>query len=263
MQLAVARVDRRAVGVPELARRDPRRVEQARAPPRPSAAACRSTRGSRRRRPEEVVRRGRARSRTPRRGSGDRRGSSSAQAFAISSGCEVGGTSERSSSDTFETASRIAESCSWKRVDLVVGQLEAREPRDVQHLFPCDRHPLESSHDTKRRAPCGALRTVRFRKKAKRPERSPPAGPCRPARSRTDALTLVQGLVAVHRDRGEVDEHVVPALTLDEPEALLVRKPLDGAFCQRLLLTVMTSSVPRRAEAGETYCQNVQHSNAI
>src|SRR6185295_16415484 len=49
-----------------------------------------------------------------------------------------------------------------------------------------------------------------------------------------DALTLVQGLVAIHRDRGEMDEHVVPALTLDEPEALLVRKPLDGAFCQRL-----------------------------
>src|SRR5581483_5660290 len=42
-------------------------------------------------------------------------GSSSAHALAISSGCEVGGTSARSSSATFETASRIADSCSWKR----------------------------------------------------------------------------------------------------------------------------------------------------
>ena len=28
----------------------------------------------------------------------------------------------------------IADSCSWNRVDLLVGELEPREPRDVQHL---------------------------------------------------------------------------------------------------------------------------------
>src|SRR5205814_9864927 len=40
------------------------------------------------------------------------------------------------------------------------------------------------------------------------------------------------GLVAVHRDRGEVDEDVVPTLALDEAVALLVREPLDGALSQ-------------------------------
>src|SRR5205814_2088303 len=46
------------------------------------------------------------------------------------------------------------------------------------------------------------------------------------------ALTLGEGLVAVHRDRGEVDEDVVPTLALDEAVALLVREPLDGALSQ-------------------------------
>ena len=46
------------------------------------------------------------------------------------------------------------------------------------------------------------------------------------------ALTLGQRLVAVHRDRGEVDEDVLATLTLDEAVALLVREPLDGALSQ-------------------------------
>src|SRR5262249_21896806 len=46
------------------------------------------------------------------------------------------------------------------------------------------------------------------------------------------ALTLRQRLVAVHRDRGEVDEDVVATLPLDEPITLLVREPLDGALLQ-------------------------------
>src|SRR5579859_2661857 len=47
-----------------------------------------------------------------------------------------------------------------------------------------------------------------------------------------DLLTLGQGLIAVHVDRGEVHEHVVTLLALDEPVALLVREPLHGALSQ-------------------------------
>src|SRR5476651_1869776 len=57
-------------------------------------------------------------------------------------------------------------------------------------------------------------------------------------------LTLGQRLVAVHRDRGKVNEHVVPTLTLDEPEALLVRKPLDGSLCQLRTPCWMTTQPP-------------------
>src|SRR5438874_12961894 len=42
-------------------------------------------------------------------------GSSSPQTLTTSSGCEVGGTSERSSSETFETASRMSLSCPSRR----------------------------------------------------------------------------------------------------------------------------------------------------
>src|SRR5206468_10577932 len=47
------------------------------------------------------------------------------------------------------------------------------------------------------------------------------------------ALAFGQRLVALHRDRGKVDEHVVATLTLDEAVALLVREPLHGALWQR------------------------------
>src|SRR5439155_3184371 len=47
-----------------------------------------------------------------------------------------------------------------------------------------------------------------------------------------DLLTLGQRLVSVHRDRREVDKDVLATLTLDEPIALLVREPLDGALSQ-------------------------------
>src|SRR6186713_1402643 len=47
-------------------------------------------------------------------------------------------------------------------------------------------------------------------------------------------LTLGQRLVALHRDRGEVDEDVLATLTLDEPVTLFVREPLDGALSQLL-----------------------------
>ena len=55
-----------------------------------------------------------------------------AETLTTSSGCDVGGTPSRSSSVTFETASMIAESCSWKSVDLVLVQLEPREAGDVE-----------------------------------------------------------------------------------------------------------------------------------
>src|SRR4029077_1245441 len=48
-----------------------------------------------------------------------------------------------------------------------------------------------------------------------------------------NALAFGQRLVALHRDRGEVHEHVVATLPLDEAVALLVRKPLHGALRQR------------------------------
>src|SRR5581483_2006715 len=43
------------------------------------------------------------------------RGSSSAQTLTTSSGCDVGGTSERSSSDTFDTAARMSLTCPSRR----------------------------------------------------------------------------------------------------------------------------------------------------
>ena len=87
------------------------------------------------------------------------RGSSSSQTLTRSSGCEVGGTSARSSSATLETASRMAPSSSVSRSTSSGAQVEAREPRDVQHRVPVDRHPAPSCQSRKRRAPPGARRT--------------------------------------------------------------------------------------------------------
>ena len=153
MQLAVAGVDRGPVRVPELPRRRPPCARAAPSPPRPSGAACRSCRSppspppsplrgplrtSRadkktclcRLRPRHSARSARAPRRwrdaekSPSRSGAfantsssgsDGPGSSSRQTFTSSSGCEVGGTSARSSSETFETASRIADSCSRNR----------------------------------------------------------------------------------------------------------------------------------------------------
>ena len=55
-------------------------------------------------------------------------GSSSAQTLTTSRGCDVGGTLSRSSSETLETASRIASSSGVSRSRLVVPQRQAREP---------------------------------------------------------------------------------------------------------------------------------------
>src|SRR3970040_1244782 len=63
-------------------------------------------------------------------------------------------------------------------------------------------------------------------------------------------LAFGEGLEAVHRDRGEVDEHVVTTLALDEAVALLVRKPLDGALLH-VLSSYKRRRRPHRADADE------------
>src|SRR6266540_2795456 len=47
-----------------------------------------------------------------------------------------------------------------------------------------------------------------------------------------DPLAFSQGLVALTGDRGEMDEHIVLTLALDETITLLVREPLHGALSQ-------------------------------
>ena len=166
--------------------------------------------------------RGRARSRTTSSSVRHGRGSSSAHAFAISSGCDVGGTPSRSSSETFETASRIAESCSWNRVTSssesssrasratcstssreiaidpdpyqypfsrasrmwAASRLRRRSPRRVATCRKGLAGEPEVSTRGRRRAPLGALLNS-VPKEARPLGRSPPAGPCRPARLRT------------------------------------------------------------------------------
>src|SRR5215204_1565828 len=61
------------------------------------------------------------------------------------------------------------------------------------------------------------------------------------------ALTFGQRLVAVHRDRREVDEYVLSTLTFDEPVPLLVREPLNGALSQLDFLLAMKRRPGHRA----------------
>src|SRR5262245_43182476 len=49
------------------------------------------------------------------------------------------------------------------------------------------------------------------------------------------ALTVLQRFVAIHVDRGEVDEDVLPSVDRDEAIALLAVEPLDGALCHGAL----------------------------
>src|SRR5205809_5114449 len=65
-----------------------------------------------------------------------------------------------------------------------------------------------------------------------------------------DPLAFSQGLVTLTGDRGEVDEHVVLTLTLDEPVALLVREPLHGALSQQNPPSTTTTA---RAPSRRTY----------
>src|SRR5437899_8960899 len=50
-----------------------------------------------------------------------------------------------------------------------------------------------------------------------------------------DTLSVFQRLVAVHLDRREVDEDVLPPVDRDEAVALLAVEPLDGALCHGAL----------------------------
>src|SRR5258705_1325940 len=50
-----------------------------------------------------------------------------------------------------------------------------------------------------------------------------------------DALPVFQRLVAVHLDRGEVDEHVLSPVDRDEAIALLAVEPLHAALCHGAL----------------------------
>src|SRR5262245_2746338 len=61
-----------------------------------------------------------------------------------------------------------------------------------------------------------------------------------------DARPVVERLVAVHLDRGEVDEDVLPTVNRDESVPLLAVEPLDGALCHCAL---PHSAVPRVAVA--------------
>src|SRR5947208_16325651 len=119
-------------------------------------------------------------------------------------------------------------------LDLVLAQLEPREVRDVQKLFPVYRHRVRSSQNEE--GPCRG------------PLNFGPTG----SLDRLDvcrlralvalndfelhALAFGQRLVAVPCDCREVDEDVVSAFALDEAVALLVREPLYGALSQAFLL---------------------------
>src|SRR5687768_3243183 len=121
--------------------------------------------------------------------------------------------------------------------DVAFRYLETRELRHVQYVFSRDRQGFQSPRCV------SAKRTGPWR------------GPSRGTRTsgglsqldvrrlqalialhdlELDALAFLEGLVALHGDRGEVNEDVLPFLALDEAVALLVREPLDGALCQLL-----------------------------
>src|SRR4051812_14757594 len=59
------------------------------------------------------------------------------------------------------------------------------------------------------------------------------------------ALAFGQRLVALHRYRREVNEHVVATLTLDEAVALLVREPLHGPLWQNKSSLHVQATAPR------------------
>src|SRR5262249_46341866 len=117
-------------------------------------------------------------------------------------------------------------------LELVLAQLEARQVRHVQKLIPIYCHCLRSSQ--KKEGPCrGPLNLGRTGSLS-----GLDVGGLRTLVALNDfarhALAFGQRLVAVHRDRGEVDEDVVAAFALDEAIALLVREPFNGALSQTL-----------------------------
>src|SRR5206468_2085425 len=158
-------------------------------------------------------------------------GVSSSHTFTRSSGCEVGGTDSSSSSETTPTASRIlpssavsrssSSSDNASRASFATWSTSSREIGMVWILSLLEKEsglPEEPARyvDTSSSARCHDVRGL---------------GTLWPLDDlELHTLAFGEGLEAVHRDRGEVDEDVVPSFALDEAVALLVRKPLDGAL---------------------------------
>src|SRR5262245_19816643 len=121
-------------------------------------------------------------------------------------------------------------------VDLALGNLEAGQPRYVQYVFSRDRHTTSEAlrRTLKRDGPRWGARQ-RLARTSGLDDRNVRRLQALLALNdlELDALSLLEGLVAVHRDGREVDENVLALSALDEAVALLVREPLDGAFCQR------------------------------
>src|SRR5512134_867218 len=134
-------------------------------------------------------------------------------------------------------------------LDLLVGQVEPREPRHVEDFVSADRHG-KSLLENEERGPLGPRSQRRYERV------SLDRGDVRGLQAlvalhdlELHALTLGQRAVALRLDRRVMDEDVVAVLTLDESVALLVRKPLDGALRQSFLLENRTTArAPRAAE---------------
>ena len=63
-----------------------------------------------------------------------------------------------------------------------------------------------------------------------------------------DALALVEALVALALDVGEVDEHIVALLPRDEAEALLGVEELHGTCSQEIALLVQCDDPADRTQ---------------
>src|SRR5262249_29896249 len=158
----------------------------------------------------------------------DWRGSSGRNELTTASGCEVGGTSERSSSDTLPTAVRMSFSCTSRGT--ISSSVSSR--RASPATWSTSSLEIGIGWDTpqRMRPPFGGLVTRVPKGKLDRLD----VRGLRALRALHDlelnSLTLGQRLVSLLRDGGEVDEDVLSTLALDESVALLVRKPLHGAL---------------------------------
>ena len=132
------------------------------------------------------------------------------------------------------------------------GTLEPRVPTNCLALYPAECKPTTPAWPRSvgtagpvwtRRAestrPSGAVAGLRCRatcrmtrlRDSDRCGRPPPGGPSGPGRSRTRRAGPRRGTVAVHLDRGVVDEHILPTVYRDEAVALVGVEPLHGALC--------------------------------
>ena len=107
-------------------------------------------------------------------------GSSARQTFSSATTWEVGSTPSRSSAEIRSTCSRMPESSRGHPLDLLLGELEPREPGDVENLVAIDHERLRSRTDRMPRADDGGSRRA-FR-------RLQPAAARRQLRARRAAL---------------------------------------------------------------------------